>query len=48
MKKIKEARKKVVKEETHFKTAQLAARTKIENASDSERSALKAKLQEVE
>lgn len=48
LKEIEEARKKVEKEETHFKAALLAARTKIENASDSERTALEAKIAELE
>ncbi|MDL5377130.1 DUF4041 domain-containing protein [Exiguobacterium mexicanum] len=48
LKEIEEARKKVEKEETHFKAALLAARTKIENASESERTALEAKIAELE
>ena len=48
LKEIEEARKKVEKEETHFKAALLAARSKIENASDSERIALEAKIAELE
>ncbi|MCC9622323.1 DUF4041 domain-containing protein [Thalassospira sp. MA62] len=48
LKEIEEARKKVEKEEAHFKAALLAARTKIENASESERTALEAKIVELE
>lgn len=48
LKEIEEARKKVEKEEAHFKAALLAARTKIENASESERTALEAKIAELE
>lgn len=48
LKEIEEARKKVEKEETHFKAALLAARTKIENASESERTALEEKIAELE
>ncbi|MFC4680203.1 DUF4041 domain-containing protein [Exiguobacterium aestuarii] len=48
LKEIEEARKKVEKEETHFKAALLAARSKIKNASESERTALEAKIAELE
>lgn len=48
LKEIEEARKKIEKEETHFKAALFAARTKIENASESERTALETKIAELE
>lgn len=48
LKEIEEARKKVEKEETHFKAALIATRTKIENANESERTALEAKITELE
>ncbi|TCI54215.1 DUF4041 domain-containing protein [Exiguobacterium sp. SH1S21] len=48
LKEIEEARKKVEKEETHFKAALLAARNKIKNANEEERTALEEKIAELE
>lgn len=47
-KELEEARKKVEKEEMHIKNALFAAKSKLDDASEMEKSALKAKIAELE